>query len=483
MTGNLPPNYVPGQGFVQSPRLAMAQSLLAQGSSRAPVQSPLEGIARMLQAGIGGWMGGSAKQDEKDALTEALAAMNDPNIPANQRAQAAHKAYVAKYPEGSSPFLSAVVSSLSKTAESPEGKLIEDWMRLPDNHPQKNALALAIEKHTGNLPQGMRRNPETGAVEEVPNFGKVSGAIKQAESTGTAQGTKNVELAMNPQIIAAETGPKAQQEAAVTTARETAAMPFVGPKARQQTAGGIQGQLEPVANPDTTPGAPAEVPGVQAVKAAEAKAGEPGKQFDRANTLRDEFDNQTKRYGTVRNAFQKVQEASKLKTGPGDMALLYGYIKMLDADSAVREGEYATAANAASIPERIRQMYNRAIDGELMEDGVRQKFVQSAGTAYDVERRTYDTLAGRYTDMAKREGLKPENVVQPLERIGVAKPEGAPSPGAPSKLPPIEGNRFSTMSPGELGIIGAKITDLSPEERALWNAAVDRLTATMVAPK
>ena len=34
----------------------------------------------------------------------------------------------------------------------------------------------------------------------------------------------------------------------------------------------------------------------------------------------------------------------------GDMALIFSYMKMLDPNSTVREGEYATAQDAGSIP-------------------------------------------------------------------------------------------------------------------------------------
>lgn len=44
-----------GQAYQSDPRLAMAQGLLQQGSSSAPVRSPLEGLARALTAGVGGY--------------------------------------------------------------------------------------------------------------------------------------------------------------------------------------------------------------------------------------------------------------------------------------------------------------------------------------------------------------------------------------------------------------------------------------------
>ena len=53
----------------------LAQRLMAQGSSTAPVQSPLEGVARALTAGIGGYMSGRqerAQQARTARLADAL---------------------------------------------------------------------------------------------------------------------------------------------------------------------------------------------------------------------------------------------------------------------------------------------------------------------------------------------------------------------------------------------------------------------------
>jgi hypothetical protein len=64
------------------PRYGMAQQGLQTGASTAPVQSWGEGLARMLQAGIGGYQAGQLRQEyqDKDAaraktMAEALAAM------------------------------------------------------------------------------------------------------------------------------------------------------------------------------------------------------------------------------------------------------------------------------------------------------------------------------------------------------------------------------------------------------------------------
>lgn len=287
MTGQ----YQQGQGFTQSPRLAMAQALMARGASTDPVRSPLEGIARALTGGVGGLFAGNARADQQKALADALAALNDPAVPADQRMNKAIEA------AGDSPFADQLRGiAVSKMLPKDPVKLGRTD-RLVDPTTGKETVAAAPD-----LPQGFRLNPQSGAVEVMPGFIPAISGLKKAESGATAQGAADVKLAMEPQQIAAETAPKARQAAAIataenpaliartggqaqatadvnlrmqpqiagatTTATQAAEAPFVGPRATAQTAGTITGQMTPIATPE------GPTPGIQAVKAAEG-AGTP----------------------------------------------------------------------------------------------------------------------------------------------------------------------------------------------------------------
>jgi hypothetical protein len=65
--------------YQADPRNAYAQALMQQGASAAPVRSPLEGLARALQGGIGGYMQGQTRkgyeeqgEQYRQGLAEAL---------------------------------------------------------------------------------------------------------------------------------------------------------------------------------------------------------------------------------------------------------------------------------------------------------------------------------------------------------------------------------------------------------------------------
>ena len=71
--------------YMMDPRRMMAQQMMQQGTSAAPVQSPLEGITRALTAGVGGYFGGEARREMQER--EKLAAGQMQEILAGGQAQ------------------------------------------------------------------------------------------------------------------------------------------------------------------------------------------------------------------------------------------------------------------------------------------------------------------------------------------------------------------------------------------------------------
>lgn len=124
--------------------------------------------------------------------------------------------------------------------------------------------------------------------------------------------------------------------------------------------------------------------------------------------IRAEYSAQTKSYREVKDAYARVLASQD--TAVGDVALIFGYMKMLDPGSVVREGEYATASNAAGVPERVLSLYNRLITGERLTPSQRKSFkgqaqqlFSSAGQQESVVRKGIERIAKEY-------GLNPNNI-------------------------------------------------------------------------
>jgi hypothetical protein len=86
----------------------------------------------------------------------------------------------------------------------------------------------------------------------------------------------------------------------------------------------------------------------------------------------------TKESKQIASSWSRVQGAFKEPSAAGDLSLIFGYMKMLDPGSTVREGEFANAQNAGGIPDRVQAQYNRIASGERLSEGQRADFFKQA---------------------------------------------------------------------------------------------------------
>ena len=108
----------------------------------------------------------------------------------------------------------------------------------------------------------------------------------------------------------------------------------------------------------------------------------------------------TKKSDLLAVAYQKVRNAADDPSAAGDIALIFGFMKMLDPTSTVREGEFATAANAGSVPQRIWAMYNRLRAGERLEEEQREDFAKQALNAWKAQEKLQKIVDKRFADFA-----------------------------------------------------------------------------------
>lgn len=138
------------------------------------------------------------------------------------------------------------------------------------------------------------------------------------------------------------------------------------------------------------------------------------KNRDDVTVLRKEYTDASKDYVTMKDAYSKIQTSAIDPSGAGDMSLIFGYMKLLDPNSTVREGEYATAQNAGSIASNIMAAYNKAVDGKFLSDPQRHDFVKRAGMVYNTALASHGQVATRYKKLAESQGLPAEQVAVDL---------------------------------------------------------------------
>jgi hypothetical protein len=130
----------------------------------------------------------------------------------------------------------------------------------------------------------------------------------------------------------------------------------------------------------------------------------------------------------VATAAQKILSASE--TGPGDLSLLYGYMKILDPGSTVREGEFAQAAQTGNLPERVQGWASKVLSGEKLPKEVRAQFRREAKAVVRAQKVQYDAMATRYRKIAESRGLNPDEVVFDLGLDALAADEPSANPGS-----------------------------------------------------
>lgn len=128
--------------------------------------------------------------------------------------------------------------------------------------------------------------------------------------------------------------------------------------------------------------------------------------FDQANALRDEFTAQSEGFEEREDKFAQIKRFSEDPSAAGDIAMIFAYMKLLDPNSVVREGEYATAAAAGPIIDtRTRGLYNQLIRGERLLPSQRADFMRRASDLYATALEGQSKRISRYTDLSSNYGL------------------------------------------------------------------------------
>lgn len=142
--------------------------------------------------------------------------------------------------------------------------------------------------------------------------------------------------------------------------------------------------------------------------------------------FRTEYNQRTAVFQDVQESYRRV-EASQ-NDAAGDIAMIFGYMKMLDPGSVVREGEFATASNAAGIPTQIQNLYNKALSGQRLSEGQRKMFKGQAQALYKAAGEKEKEVRNGITRIAKGYGLNTENIFYTPEPAATTQPT-APATG------------------------------------------------------
>ena len=134
------------------------------------------------------------------------------------------------------------------------------------------------------------------------------------------------------------------------------------------------------------------------------------KEFTGQKFVKD-FSDQTAAYGRI---LASVEDPSP----SGDLALIFNFMKILDPGSTVREGEFATAAQAGKVDDRVRNLYNRVTMGEKLTKAQRDDFAGRATNLYSGAEEQYKYQSNQYAGFAEAAGLPVDQVIPDFSYSG-----------------------------------------------------------------
>lgn len=154
--------------------------------------------------------------------------------------------------------------------------------------------------------------------------------------------------------------------------------------------------------------------------------------------LRQQFLSQSDEYIKVRDAYGRLQSSAQVESAASDMAIIFNIMKMYDPGSVVRETEFATAQNAAGIPDRVRAQWNRLISGERLAPTQRADFLNVGQRLFTEQNERFKQTRSEFERIAAASGLDPRRVLVDIERRsdGSVPPSG-PKPPAPAVAPGV----------------------------------------------
>jgi len=185
--------------------------------------------------------------------------------------------------------------------------------------------------------------------------------------------------------------------------------------------------------------------GVETAKAAlelealKATGGiDPAKTFEQEEKIRKEWQGRSKVYGELGTTYQNIKSSATAKTGPGDIALITGFMKMLDPGSVVRETEFATARDTAGLYTALENALKKAQSGQFLQESQRNDFTSLAKKYLESAQKKAVEDKKALGIVVKNYKLNPDNVFGPE-----IAPESESPPAAATR--PAAGQRNITV--------------------------------------
>ncbi len=148
--------------------------------------------------------------------------------------------------------------------------------------------------------------------------------------------------------------------------------------------------------------------------------------------LRKEVTKVSKNYIDSVGAFGKLRAAATAPNpkGSDDTAVIFNFMKMLDPRSTVREGEAATVEQSKGVPDTIRNLYNKIVDGTPLTPEQRQDIMRTAQRQFAEVEAQQNKVFDFFEAFAEKNGIDPNDIAIDIGLV--------PNPNAPPETQDVQ---------------------------------------------
>jgi hypothetical protein len=129
----------------------------------------------------------------------------------------------------------------------------------------------------------------------------------------------------------------------------------------------------------------------------------------------------TKETLVVDAALGKIQSSLKAKSAAGDLAGVFSFMKILDPNSVVREGEFANAARAAGMSDRAVNIFRKVDKGTILTPSQRLDFEKISKEQAQAQFETFKAATAPQRATVTAQGLPMEQVFPQFANLGKKK--------------------------------------------------------------
>jgi hypothetical protein len=162
--------------------------------------------------------------------------------------------------------------------------------------------------------------------------------------------------------------------------------------------------------------------------------------FEDTQKLRKELTAQpnVQKFSQSVGVYNSMLASADIDTRAADLDLVNAFAKIMDPDSAIREGEFAVVAAAQSIPDRIKGQIQYFAEGKgNLTPEAKSKLIEIAGNRVGSYRNLASQDVERFSGLSKRFNMDPSLVVPQLEELRPYQrktPAPASSPSGPPRI-------------------------------------------------